>query len=67
MSLLTLDQVSVAFGHHPLLSKVSFSAEAGERVAIIGRNGAGKSTFLKIIAGEIIPDEGVIRVEGGMR
>ena len=67
MSLLTLDQVSVAFGHHPLLSKVSFSAEAGERVAIIGRNGAGKSTFLKIIAGEVIPDEGVIRVEGGMR
>lgn len=67
MSLLTLDQVSVAFGHHPLLSKISFSAEAGERVAIIGRNGAGKSTFLKIIAGEIIPDEGVIRVEGGMR
>lgn len=67
MSLLTLDQVSVAFGHNPLLNKVSFSAEAGERVAIIGRNGAGKSTFLKIIAGEVIPDEGVIRVEGGMR
>ncbi|RDL46121.1 ABC transporter ATP-binding protein [Marinomonas piezotolerans] len=67
MSLLTLDQVSVAFGHNPLLTKVSFSAEAGERVAIIGRNGAGKSTFLKIVAGELIPDEGVIRVEGGMK
>lgn len=67
MSLLTLDQVSVAFGHNPLLSNVSFSAEAGERVAIIGRNGAGKSTFLKIIAGEVIPDEGVIRIEGGMK
>lgn len=67
MSLLTLDQVSVAFGHNPLLTKVSFSAEAGERVAIIGRNGAGKSTFLKIIAGELTPDDGVVRIEGGMR
>lgn len=67
MSLLSLEQISVAFGHNPLLSKVSFSADAGERVAIIGRNGAGKSTLLKAIAGELTPDEGTIRVEGGMR
>lgn len=67
MSLLSLEQVSVAFGHNPLLSKISFSAEAGERVAIIGRNGAGKSTFLKVVSGEQIPDEGVVRLEGGMR
>ncbi|REG83307.1 ATP-binding cassette domain-containing protein [Marinomonas pollencensis] len=67
MSLLSLEQVSVAFGHNPLLSKISFAAEAGERVAIIGRNGAGKSTFLKVVSGEQIPDEGVVRIEGGMR
>ena len=67
MSLLSLEQVSVAFGHNPLLSKISFSADAGERVAIIGRNGAGKSTFLKVVSGEQIPDEGVVRLEGGMR
>ncbi|MBJ7539014.1 ATP-binding cassette domain-containing protein [Marinomonas transparens] len=67
MSLLSLEQISVAFGHNPLLSKVSFAAEAGERVAIIGRNGAGKSTLLKIISGEQVPDEGVVRIEGGMR
>ena len=67
MSLLSLEQVSVAFGHNPLLASISVSAEAGERVAIIGRNGAGKSTFLKVVAGEIIPDEGVVRVEGGIK
>ncbi|GAA0825078.1 MAG: ATP-binding cassette domain-containing protein [Marinomonas sp.] len=67
MSLLSLEQVSVAFGHNPLLSKISFAAEAGERVAIIGRNGAGKSTLLKIISGEQVADEGVVRLEGGMR
>ena len=66
MSLLSLEQVSVAFGHNPLLSKISFAAEAGERVAIIGRNGAGKSTLLKIISGEQVADEGVVRLEGGM-
>lgn len=66
MSLLLLENVSVAFGHHPLLSEISFSAEAGERIAIIGRNGAGKSTLLKVIGGEIIPDDGIVRIEGGM-
>jgi ABC transport system ATP-binding/permease protein len=66
MSLLSLEQISVAFGHNPLLSKISFSAEAGERVAIIGRNGAGKSTLLKVISGEQVADEGVVRLEGGM-
>ncbi len=67
MSLLSLEQISVAFGHNPLLSKISFAAEAGERVAIIGRNGAGKSTLLKIISGEQVPDEGMVRLEGGMK
>lgn len=67
MSLLSLEQVSVAFGHNPLLAAISVSAEAGERIAIIGRNGAGKSTFLKVVAGEIIPDEGVVRIEGGIK
>lgn len=67
MSLLSLEQVSVAYGHTPLLSSISVSANKGERVAIIGRNGAGKSTFLKIVAGETVPDDGVVRIESGSK
>lgn len=67
MSLLSLDQVNLAFGHHPLLSSVSTTAQAGERIAVIGRNGAGKSTFFKVISGEIIPDDGVVRIESGAK
>ena len=51
MPLFTLDSVSVAFGHLPLLDRVAFQVDPGERVAVIGRNGTGKSTLLKIIAG----------------
>ena len=53
MPLFTLDSVSVAFGHLPLLDRVAFQVDPGERVAVIGRNGTGKSTLLKIIAGEL--------------
>ncbi|TBR42162.1 ATP-binding cassette domain-containing protein [Marinomonas agarivorans] len=67
MNLLSLEQVSVAFGHHPLLSSISVTAEQGEKIAIIGRNGTGKSTFLKVITGELIPDEGVVRTSGGTK
>ena len=60
MPLLTLDQVSVAFGHLPLLEKVSFQIDVGERVAIIGRNGAGKSTLLQVLSRGLAPDTGSI-------
>lgn len=66
MSLLSLDQISVAFGHNPLLSNINVTAEQGEKIAIIGRNGTGKSTFLKVVAGEVIPDEGVVRIASGV-
>ena len=65
MALLSLRDVSIAFGGPALLSKVSFSLERGERVCVIGRNGEGKSTLLKIIAGELIADTGeVMRTQG---
>jgi ATP-binding cassette subfamily F protein uup len=60
MPLFTLDSVSVAFGHLPLLDRVAFQVDPGERVAVIGRNGTGKSTLLKIIAGAIPPDAGTV-------
>lgn len=60
MPLLTLDGVSMAFGHVPLLDKASLLVDAGERIAVIGRNGTGKSTLLQILSGELIPDTGAI-------
>ena len=59
-SLLTLKNVSLAYGIHPLLDRSEFSIESGERVGLIGRNGEGKSTLLKLCAGDIQPDEGEI-------
>jgi len=58
MPLVSLDRVSIAFGHLPLLDDVALQIEPRERVAVIGRNGTGKSTLLKIISGELPPDAG---------
>ncbi|OFW09075.1 MAG: ABC transporter ATP-binding protein [Acidobacteria bacterium RIFCSPLOWO2_02_FULL_67_36] len=60
MSLLTLDSVSLAFGHMPLFENASLRVEPGERICLIGRNGSGKSTLLKLIAGEIPADGGSV-------
>ncbi len=58
MTLLTLTQVSLAYGHKPLLDKVDFQIAAGERVCLIGRNGTGKSTLFRIISGAADADDG---------
>ena len=60
MPYITADNASLAFGHHALLDKASFQLDAGERVGLIGRNGAGKSSLLKAIAGTIQLDDGTI-------
>jgi ATP-binding cassette subfamily F protein uup len=57
---ITLDAVSVAFGHLPLLDRVSLSIAPGERIAVLGRNGEGKSTLLKVLSGDVQPDSGTI-------
>src|SRR5215470_3960431 len=60
MPLLRLDNVSLAYGHLPLLAHVDFQIEPGERVCLVGRNGTGKSTLLRVIAGVAQPDDGEI-------
>ena len=67
MPLVSLDQVSAAFGHLPLLGDAHLRIERGERVCVVGRNGAGKSTLLRIISGEQPPDAGSVWTEPGLR
>ena len=67
MALLTLVDAHLAYGHVPLLDGTGLSLEAGERIALIGRNGAGKSSLLKILAGLEKPDDGLLQLQGGLR
>jgi ATP-binding cassette subfamily F protein uup len=67
MALLSLDSVSHSFGLPALLEDVSLSIERGERICLIGRNGVGKSTLLRIIDGEIQPDAGQLRWAPGAK
>jgi len=67
MPFITLDNASLAFGHHALLDHASFQLDAGERVGLIGRNGAGKSSLLKVIAGTAKLDDGNVWREPGAR
>ena len=67
MPLLTLDRISLAYGHVPLLERADLRIEPGERVALIGRNGSGKSSLLKIVAGEVPPDAGTVWRAPGLR
>ena len=60
MPLLRLSNVSIAYGSHALLKNVDFQLDAGERVGLLGRNGEGKSTLMKIIAGNVQADHGEI-------
>ena len=67
MSLVRFDEVSLEFGDTPLLVEANFAIEAKERVCLIGRNGAGKSSMLKMIAHELHPDHGEIQWKGNLR
>ncbi len=67
MALLSVRNVSLAFGHGPLLDDVTFQVERGQRIGLIGRNGAGKSSLLALLAGAQAPDAGVVERRPGLR
>ena len=67
MPLVALDKASIAFGHLPLLDEIAFQVDAGERIAVIGRNGTGKSTLLQVLSGDLQPDSGLVLRQPGVR
>ena len=67
MALINLRNISLAFGGPPLLEDISLRISKGERICLLGSNGTGKSTLLKVISGELLPDGGVIDRQQGLR
>lgn len=67
MAYITLRDVHLAFGGPALLDGAHFTLERGERVCLIGRNGEGKSTLLKLIDGSLQPDTGEVSIQNGVR
>ena len=67
MSLITLRNAHIAFGERPLLDGAQLIVQVGERLGLIGRNGTGKSTLLRVIAGHTVLDEGELQRREGLR
>ncbi len=67
MALMSMRDVSIGFGGHPVLEHIDLQIERGERLGLLGRNGAGKSTLLKLIVGDLEPEVGVVVRERGVR
>ncbi|MCB1724390.1 MAG: ATP-binding cassette domain-containing protein [Gammaproteobacteria bacterium] len=67
MALLTLRNLHLSYGDPPLIDGIDLAVEPGERICVLGRNGEGKSTLLKLIAGEITADDGECVLSQGMR
>jgi len=67
MAFINLRNISLAFGGPTLFEDISLRIAKGERICLLGRNGTGKSTLLKVISGELPPDGGVIDRQQGLR
>lgn len=67
MALVSLNEIQFSYGGRPLLENVTLQIERGERVGLVGRNGSGKSTLMKLISGELSPDDGQLLRGPGVR
>ena len=67
MPLITLDNISISFSEKPILDGVSGTIMKDDKIALIGRNGEGKSTFMRMLAGEIQADDGVLKIKKGVK
>lgn len=67
MALIRLQDIHISYGEPALLDNLDFSLETGERIALVGRNGTGKSTLMKIITGDITPDDGEVNIQQGVK
>lgn len=67
MALISLQEISLAFGGPPLFDRLSLHVEEGERVALLGRNGVGKTTLMKVMSGELKVDSGKVIYQKGIR
>ena len=67
MSLIRLQDVTVRFGNATLLRDLFFRLDSGDRVGVIGKNGSGKTTILRLILGQVVPDAGTVTLESGTR
>ena len=66
MSIIRFEEISLEFGDQKILTEADLAIEPGERICLIGRNGAGKSTTFKLITGELEPDRGAIVAKTGL-
>jgi ATP-binding cassette subfamily F protein uup len=60
MALVEIKSLTVGFGHPPIIENISFQIEKGERIGLLGRNGTGKSTLIRVISGDMPPDDGEV-------
>ena len=67
MNILRLNKAELAYGEQKLLHDASLSLQAGEKIALIGRNGTGKSTLLKVLSGSVVLDDGEYWQSDGLK
>ncbi len=67
MPLITLDNISLNFSEKPILNEVNATILKGDKIALIGRNGEGKSSFMRVLAGAIEPDDGKVKIKNGIK